>query len=174
MQKFSLIVAATLFTLSGAAHAQMTIDANSAAPVVGATVTLGDLEITATFARATLPNQPVAGGFMEITNNGETDDKLVGATSAAAGRMEVHDMAMDGDVMRMREIEGGLVLPVGETVTLKPGGYHVMFMDLVGPMVAGESVEVTLTFEQAGEVTVSMPIVMRPVGGMMHGKQEGE
>ncbi|SFQ67582.1 hypothetical protein SAMN05421853_1194 [Roseivivax halotolerans] len=132
------------------------------------TVTLGDLEIAAPFARATLPNQPVAGGFMTVTNTGETDDTLISASSAAAGRMEVHEMAMDGDVMRMRELEDGLPIPAGETVTLEPGGYHVMFMDLSAPLSEGDSAEVTLTFEKAGEVTVTMPIVTRDAGGAAH------
>lgn len=139
-----------------------------AAMKMGATVTLGDLEISAPFARATLPNQPVAGGFMTLTNTGETDDTLIAARSAAAGRMEVHEMAMDGDVMRMRELEDGLPIPAGETVTLKPGGYHVMFMDLAGPLSEGGSAEVTLTFEKAGEVTVIMPVVARDAGGAAH------
>ncbi|ETX16269.1 signal peptide protein [Roseivivax halodurans JCM 10272] len=134
----------------------------------GAAVTLGDLEIAGPFARATLPNQPVAGGFMTVTNTGETDDTLIAASSPAAGRMEVHEMAMDGDVMRMRELEDGLPIPAGETVSLEPGGYHVMFMDLSGPLAEGDTAEVTLTFEKAGEVTVTMPVVARDAAGMDH------
>lgn len=179
MQKLPIIAAVALLSLSSAttAFAQtndtMPSDGTThVAPMVGDTVTIGVLEIAATFTRATLPNQPVAGGFMTVTNAGTADDRLIGAASVAAGRMEVHEMAMDGDVMRMREIEDGLVIPAGETVTLKPGGFHIMFMDLAGPMVAGETVDVTLTFEQAGDVMVTMPIVMRPAGGMTHSAQE--
>ncbi len=136
----------------------------------GETATIGNLTIEAPFAFATLPNQPVAGGFMSITNAGDSDDTLIAASSPDAGRMEIHEMAMDGDVMRMREIEGGLVIPAGETVALKPGGFHIMFMDLPGPMVEGEMTDVTLTFETAGEVTMTLPIVKRPMGG--HGKMK--
>ena len=136
----------------------------------GGTATLGDLTIEAPFAFATLPNQPVAGGFMSITNAGDSDDTLIAASSPDAGRVEIHEMAMEGDVMRMREIEGGLVIPAGETVALKPGGFHIMFMDLPGPMVEGEMADVTLTFETAGEVTMTLPIVERPMGG--HGRMK--
>lgn len=80
-------------------------------------------------------------------------------------------MAMDGDVMRMRELADGLVVPAGETVTLAPGGYHVMFMDLQKPLVKGEVISVTLTFEKAGDVTMDFPVIERPArrGGMNNG-----
>ena len=137
-------------------------------------ITLNNLRIEDPFARATLPNQPVAGGFMVISNTGDADDTLVAARSAAAARMEIHEMAMDGDVMRMRELSGGLVIPAGETVMLKPGGYHIMFMELSGPLVEGSETEVTLTFEKAGEVTLALPVVARGKGGMGHGKHGGQ
>lgn len=142
-----------------------------ATPVLAEPTVLGPLQIDAPFLRATLPNQPVAGGFMTITNTGDTADTLVAATSPVATRVEVHAMAMDGDVMRMRELVDGLPLPAGETVTLAPGGYHIMFMDLAGPLVAGELAEVTLTFENAGDVTLTAPIVDLRAGGMGHGSQ---
>ncbi|SIO22025.1 DUF1775 domain-containing protein [Vannielia litorea] len=135
-------------------------------------VTLGALEITAPAAAATLPNQPVAGGFVTITNTGAEDDVLVGASSAVAGRIEVHEMAMEGDVMKMRALAEGLAVPAGETVTLKPGGYHIMFMDLAGPMEAGTSAEVELEFRDAGKVVVTFPVKPRDeigAGGHAHG-----
>ena len=111
---------------------------------------------------------------MAITNTGTTDDRLVAATSPTAARMEIHEMAMDGDVMRMRALDKSLTIPAGETVTLQPGGYHVMFMDLSGPMAEGDSADVTLTFEMAGTVTVSMPVVAHDArGGMGHSKHGG-
>lgn len=121
-------------------------------------VMAGDLELTGAFSRATLPNAPVAGGFLTITNTGTEDDRLIGAESVAAGHMEVHEMAMEGDVMRMRELADGLPIPAGETVTLKPGGFHIMFMDLQQPLVEGETVPITLEFEKAGKVEVSLMI----------------
>lgn len=121
-------------------------------------ITLGPLEIAGAFSRATLPNAPVAGGFVTIINTGSEDDRLVGASSDVAGHMEVHEMAMDGDVMRMRELADGLAIPAGETVTLEPGGFHVMFMDLQDALVEGEEVLVTLDFEKAGQVEVPFAI----------------
>lgn len=139
-----------------------------------AEVTLGDLVISGGYAFATLPNSPVAGGFVTIINNGTEDDTLVAAKADIAGMVQVHEMAMDGDVMRMRELADGLPIPAGETVTLKPGGYHIMFMKLNGPLVAGEAVDVTLSFEKAGDVQLTMPVVDRPKrGGMNHGKSDG-
>lgn len=138
-------------------------------PATGEAVTLGNLTLEGAFSRATLPNAPVAGGFLTITNTGDIDDRLVGATSDISGRMEIHEMAMDGDVMRMRELEDGLAIPAGETVELKPGGYHVMFMDLAQPLVEGETVEVTLTFENAGDVTLPLAIGAPNADGNGHG-----
>ena len=131
-------------------------------------ITLGDLELSAPFARATLPNQPVASGFLTITNGGDSDDTLIAVSSDAAPRMEIHEMAMEGDIMKMRALESGLPIPAGETVTLNPGGYHIMFMDLTGPLAAGDAAQVTLTFETAGEVTLTMPVLAQGGGGHVH------
>ncbi|QHQ33850.1 DUF1775 domain-containing protein [Algicella marina] len=120
--------------------------------------TLGDLAITAAFSRATLPNAPVGGGFLTVTNTGTEDDTLVAAASPAAGHMEIHEMSMQGDVMKMRELTDGLPIPAGETVELKPGGFHLMFMQLAAPLEEGTSVDVTLTFANAGEITVPFAI----------------
>lgn len=152
------IPALALAVMAGAGHAQAPQDDAAPSP---AAIEAGALQITAPFARETLPNQPVAGGFMTIANTGETDDTLIGASSDAAGRMEVHEMAMEGDVMRMRELAGGLPIPAGETVTLAPGGYHVMFMDLAGPLAEGDAIDLTLRFERAGEVALTMPVASR-------------
>ena len=119
---------------------------------------IGDLTIAAPYSRATLPNAPVAGGFLTITNNGAADDRLIAAASDIAGHMEIHEMAMNGDVMTMHELANGLPISAGETVELQPGGYHLMFMELQQPLVEGETVEVTLTFERADEITVPLSI----------------
>ncbi|MGZ9809852.1 copper chaperone PCu(A)C [Pseudoroseicyclus sp. H15] len=119
---------------------------------------VGDLTITGAFTRATLPNAPVGGGFLTVTNAGETDDTLIAGSTPAAGRVEIHEMEMDGDVMRMRELEGGLPIPAGETVELTPGGYHIMLMELAGPLVEGTEVPVTLTFAEAGDVDVMLSV----------------
>lgn len=122
------------------------------------TVTVGALEIKGGFARATLPNQPVGGGFFTVTNTGEADDRLLSVATDVSPRGEIHEMSMDDSVMKMRKLEDGLVIAAGETVVLKPGGYHLMFMELTQPLVKGEVLPVTLTFETAGAVVVPLAI----------------
>ena len=78
-------------------------------------------------------------------------------------------MKMENDIMKMRELADGLAVPAGETVELKPGGYHIMFMGLKGPLVEGDTIEVQLTFEKAGDVTVRMPVAARDAKAMKHG-----
>lgn len=122
------------------------------------TVSAGELELTAGFTKAMLPGQPVGGGFITITNKGGEDDKLVSATSAQAGEVQLHEMAMEGDVMKMRQLNDGIAIPAGETVELKPGGLHLMFFKVSEPFKEGETVNVTLTFEKAGAVDVALPV----------------
>jgi periplasmic copper chaperone A len=131
----------------------MGMDAHAGAPV-----TLGDLEISGGFTRATLPNAPVGGGYITITNKGSADDRLVSAASPVAGLVQLHEMKMDGAVMKMGELPDGIPVPAGETVTLAPGGLHIMFMQLNQPFVEGTKVPVTLTFERAGTVGVELDV----------------
>lgn len=157
-------VAFGLLALAGVASAEGTGHSHSdgdAAAMQGESYQLGALTLVAPFARATLPNAPVAGGFVTVTNTGTEDDLLIGAASEAAGHMEVHEMVMDGEVMKMRELVDGLPIPAGQTVELKPGGFHIMFMDLKHPLVEGETVDVTLTFERAGEIEIPLVIAAR-------------
>ena len=121
-------------------------------------VHLGAINISLPFTRATLPNAPVAGGFLTIENTGTEPDRLVSATSDIAGETQIHEMAMQGDVMKMRQLADGLDIPAGETVVLAPGGFHIMFMGLKQALVEGETITVTLTFEKAGTVDVVLPI----------------
>ena len=121
-------------------------------------VHLGAINISLPFTRATLPNAPVAGGFLTIENTGTEADRLVSATSDIAGETQIHEMAMQGDVMKMRQLADGLEIPAGETVVLAPGGFHIMFMGLKQALVEGETITVTLTFEKAGTVDVVLPI----------------
>lgn len=123
-----------------------------------AAVTAGDLTISAAFSRAMLPSAPAAGGYMTITNAGSSDDTLLGATSVAAGMTELHQMAMQGDVMTMSAVENGIVVPAGGSVTLEPGGLHLMFMNVRTPFKEGECVAVTLQFARAGAVEVVLAI----------------
>jgi len=123
----------------------------------------GSLQITAPAIRATLPNQPVAGGFMIVTNTGSVADSLVGGSAEFAADVQIHEMAVENDVMKMRELSRGLEIPPGGSVELKPGGYHVMFMKIAEPMKDGETRTVNLVFEKAGTVEVEFDVRdMRP------------
>lgn len=120
---------------------------------------LGPVNISLPFARATLPNAPVGGGFMTIENTGTEADRLISVTSDVAAKSEIHEMSMDGQVMKMRALPDGLEIPAGETVTLSPGGFHLMFMGLKGKFVEGQTVNVMLTFEKAGTVELALPVL---------------
>jgi hypothetical protein len=121
-------------------------------------VKAGDLVITQAWARATPGGAKVGGGYLTIENKGSAPDKLVGATADAAGKIEVHEMAMNNGTMTMRPLEGGLTIEPGKTVKLAPGGLHLMMMDLKGPLKKGDKLPVTLQFEKAGKVAVTLDV----------------
>ena len=106
-----------------------------------------NVTITDAWARATVQGQKATGAFMTIT--AKDNAKLVGVSSPVAGVAEIHEMKMDKDVMRMAALPNGLDLPAGKAVELKPGGYHVMLMDLKAPLAKDTTVPVTLTFQDA-------------------------
>ncbi|MBV9076494.1 MAG: DUF1775 domain-containing protein [Methylobacteriaceae bacterium] len=128
------------------------------APAPAAAVSAGTLTIEQPWIRATPGGAKVAGGYLRITNRGSEPDRLVSASVPLAARGEVHEMAMEAGVMKMREVEGGLVIPPGGTVELKPGGFHLMFLDLREPAREGETVQGTLTFEKAGTVALTFQV----------------
>ena len=130
----------------------------SLGPAMAEEIKAGDLAIDNPWSRATPAGAKVAAGYMTITNKGSAADRLIGGSTAAAGRVEVHEMAMKNGVMTMRPLTGGLPIEPGKTVTLAPGGYHVMFMDLKAPLKQGEKVPVTLEFEKAGKVNVTLDV----------------
>lgn len=113
------------------------------------------------WARASAPGQTVGGGFMTILHQGATEDRLVSATTPIAREVQIHTMNMDGGVMRMRPVEGGLAIPAGGRVVLQPGGLHLMFMELSAPLVAGSTFPVTLRFANAGDIKVEFNIEAR-------------
>ena len=125
-----------------------------AAPAQATDVTAGPLKISAAWARATPKGAKVGGGYLTISNTGDAPDRLVGAASAVAKEVQVHEMSMADGVMKMRPVTGGLEIKPGATVTLKPGGYHVMFVGLAQPLKPGEHFKVTLEFAKAGKVDV--------------------
>jgi hypothetical protein len=133
-----------------------------ASPAIARDYTLGTLQIGQPWARATPPTAPSGGGFLTITNKGTAPDRLVSASSPAAGAVQVHEMKMEGSIMRMREVEKGLEIPPGATVTLAPGGLHLMMMGLKAPFKKDEKVPVTLVFEKAGKIDVELVVV--PIG----------
>jgi copper(I)-binding protein len=120
---------------------------------------LGALEIGHPWARATPPTAPTGGGYLSIKNTGTEPDRLLSASSPNAGTVQVHEMKMEGSVMRMRELESPLEIKPGETVTLAPGGMHLMMMGLKGPLKQGEHVPLTLVFEKAGKIDVELAVV---------------
>ncbi|MFW5641826.1 MAG: copper chaperone PCu(A)C [Roseicyclus sp.] len=118
-----------------------------------AEMTIGD-----PYARAAGAMARSGAAFMEITNTGAEDDRLIAADSDVAERVELHTHVMDGDVMRMVEVEEGFAIPAGESIRLERGGAHVMFLGLTRALSTGDEVEVTLTFEGAGDMTVTIPV----------------
>lgn len=122
------------------------------------TIKLGELTLAAPKVRATVPGASVAGGYITITNNGKRADRLIAASTPTADHVEIHEMAMENDVMKMRQLKDGLAIPAGETVELKPGGYHLMLMKPVKPYLEGEKVSVTLEFEKAGKAEVEFNV----------------
>lgn len=116
------------------------------------------LEVQDAWAAPTPGGVDVSAGYLTIVNDSGADDRLMSATSPRAERVEVHDMNFEGSVMRMRPVEGGLAVPAGTMVALEPGGQHLMFHGVRAPFAEGERIPVTLTFAQAGEVSVEMPV----------------
>lgn len=118
----------------------------------------GDLVITQAWSRATPNGAKIAGGYLTIENKGTAADRLIGGSGDIVGKVEVHEMAMNNGVMTMRPLDKGLAIEPGKTVNLAPGGYHLMLMDLKGPFKQGDKVPVTLEFEKAGKVTLSLDV----------------
>ena len=136
------LVLPAVLALAGAAHAQVVV--------------------TGQWVRATVPQQKATGAFMQIKS--PTDVKLVSVSTPVAGVAEVHEMAMDGNVMRMRPVSA-LPVPAGQAVELKPGGYHVMLMDLKGQVKDGDIVPLTLVFEGADKSRATVQVTAQARAG---------
>ena len=132
---FLKIGAAIIIALSGTVSAQNAL--------------IGPIKIENAYTRATMPGQQVAGGFMKIENKSGPADQLVSVSSPIAGEVQLHEMAMEGNVMKMRQVQG-ISVPAGGAVELKPGGLHIMFINIKAPLTAGETVPVKLKFAKAG------------------------
>ena len=119
----------------------------------------GTIKITGSWTRATPAGAQVAGGFLAVTNTGSQSDRLTGGSLAIAGKVEVHEMSMSDGIMKMRALEQGLEIKPGETVELKPGGYHLMFIGLTAPVKEGDKIEGTLMFQRAGTIALQFDSV---------------
>ena len=140
-------------------------------PVHGEDITAGSLKISAAWARATPKGASVGGGYLTITNTGATPDRLVGGSSDVCTHFEVHEMGMDHGVMKMRPVTKGLEIKPGQTIELKPGGYHLMFVGLKSPFEQGQRVKATLDFEKAGRVPVDFTV--EGIGAQTGGASSG-
>ena len=128
----------------------------AAGPTLAHGYKVGAIDIGHPYARATAAGQSVGGGFLKLSNGGAAD-RLVAARTAVAASVELHTMRLEGDVMRMRQLDA-IELPAGRTVELEPGGTHLMLMGLKAPLKAGQSFPMVLKFEKAGEVTVDVSV----------------
>ena len=135
-------------------------------PSPAAEVNVGQLAIDAAWSRPGMPARPAAA-YMEISNSGETADRLVAARAPAFGKVELHTVEMTDGVMKMRPVES-IEIPAGETVMLAPGGFHLMLFGAETPFTEGENFELTLVFAEAGEATVEVAVERRAGGGMEH------
>jgi copper(I)-binding protein len=128
---------------------------------LGSTAALAQVSVSDPWVRGTVESQMATGAFMRLT--AATDARLLGARSPVAGIVEIHEMALENNVMRMREISR-LDLPAGRTVELRPGGYHVMLLDLKRTLKPGEEVPITLEIEQGGKrMSVQVKAIVRPL-----------
>jgi copper(I)-binding protein len=131
----------------------------------------GSITVVAPWARATPGGSKVGGAYLELKAAAGSGDRLVSASSTAAGTVEIHEHANEGGVMKMRRIDG-LAVPAGGSVVLKPGGYHLMLMDLKQPLKQGDKLQLTLTFEKAGALSVEGPVA--PLGAMAADDDAGQ
>ena len=144
-QLFSLALAAALVTVGAAAQVTQP----------------GTLKIDQPWARPTAPGQSAGGAYLTLRNTGTVPDRLLGGSTPAAARVEVHEMRMDGDVMRMRELQA-LDAPAGKLTKLEPGGLHLMLTGLKAPLKVGDKIPLKLRFEKAGEIDVLLQVQSKP------------
>ncbi len=129
-----------------------------AAPARAEEVKAGELVLTEAWSRATPGGAKVAGGYLTIQNRGATPDRLIGGSAEICDKIQVHEMSMNNGVMTMRQLDKGLAIEPGKTVKLAPGGVHLMMLNPKSPLRQGDKVPVTLEFEKAGKVGVSLDV----------------
>lgn len=146
MRMFSSLALAGAIAVAALSH--------SATAFAGETM-VGNIMIMDTWSKKSPAGANVSAGFMSIMNHGSEADRLVKATAEISPNVQLHTMVMEGDVMKMQELPEGIEIPAGQTVVLKPGALHIMFMDMPGPQPeVGSTFKGTLTFEKAGTVDV--------------------
>ncbi len=150
MRNTSVFLAIVVAIAAGAVHAE--------------DYKLGTLQVRQPWARATPKGASVGGGYMTITNSGTQPDRLIGGSVDVAGRFEIHQMTMNQGVMQMRPLQQGLEIKAGETVELKPGSFHVMFLNIRQPLTPAQRVKGTLVFEKAGKLDIEYQVV--PIGAV--------
>lgn len=138
-----------------------------AALVASAPALAASVSVETPWLRETAPAAKAGGGYAVIRNAGKVEDRLLGGSTAVAASVDVHSMTMDGNIMRMRPVSGGLAIAPGGSVALKPGGYHLMLMGLKRPLKRGETVTITLRFAKTGDVPVRFRVepIDHQVGG---------
>jgi hypothetical protein len=156
----NLVAALLFFAVSGTAYAEHSFSR-------------GDVTVTHPWSRPTPPGVPMGVGYMAISNQGDTAITLVGATTPKAGKVTMHESRMKDGMMSMRPLTDGLIIPAGETVMLKPHGYHLMLEGLEGAVAKGESFPMTLNFDTAETMQIelyTMPMDESAMGdqGMDH------
>lgn len=156
----------TLFALAAAAAL------TAAVPALAHDFKAGPIQIKHPWIRPTPPGAPTGGGYATLVNTGSTPDRLLGGSTPAAGRLEVHEMSMDGSIMRMRKLDNGVAIPPGGTVELKPGAYHFMLIGLKAQLKVGDRVPAVLRFEKAGEVKVEFTVETPAMPTSAHGHME--
>ena len=157
MNKFLTGLFIALFSIQGFAMSHGHSMSHQHRPIQFETVEVDGLTLSNFRARASIGPMKNSGAYGEIRSN--TDDRLIKASSSVAKMVELHEHINDNGVMRMREVEGGVVLPAGESMVMQPGGYHIMLIGLHEPLKADSSMDLSLEFESGKTVNLSIPIV---------------
>jgi periplasmic copper chaperone A len=129
-----------------------------AAPALAQGTGSTSIAVEQPWSRATPSGAKTGAVYMTIDNKSGTTDRLTGASSDVADKVQIHEMKVENGVMQMRELAGGLPIPANGSVALKPGSYHVMLIGLKKPLAVGEKFPLTLTFEKAGNMSVTIPV----------------
>ena len=140
-------------------------------PSLASDAKIGNLSVNSAWARPSIGKRGNSAAYKEIKNAGPME-RLISASSPQAGKVELHNHIRDGDIMRMRQVEGGVPVPAHGSVSLKPGSYHVMIMKLRAPIEKGSKLPLPLTFEKAGTVTLHAAVKMK-AGASGHSSMKG-